>query len=124
MTGVEDIKLFLEPKSVAIVGVPRHVGNGSNVLENLLWYGYKGQIYPVNPRAKEILGIKCYPSVGELPGVVDLAIIQTASHVVPAVIQDCVDKGIKAIIIQTDGFAELSTEGKILQEKVIAVQIS
>lgn len=121
MNRTENIKLFLEPKSIAVIGVPRRIGDGSNVLENLLWYGYNGQIYPVNPRAEEILGIKCYPSVRELPRVVDLAIIQTASHIVPAVVQDCVDKGIKAIIIQTDGFAELSLKGKLLQEKIVSI---
>jgi len=121
LSVVEHIKSFLEPKSIAIIGVPRQVGTGSNVLENLLWYGYKGQLFPVNPRAQEILGIKCYPLVRALPGVVDLAIIQTGSKIVPAVVQDCVDRGIKAIIIQTDGFAELSSEGKGLQEQILSI---
>lgn len=98
MSNADVIRTFLEPKSIAIVGVPRRVGDGSNVLENILWYGYKGPVFPVNPQAKEVLGIKCYTTVRDLPGAVDLAIIQTASHIVPSVVRDCVDKGIKAII--------------------------
>ena len=72
----QQMKPFVEPESVAAIGVSRRTGPGAfNLLENLVSYGYEGRLYPVNPNATEILGVKTYPSVSSLPEVVDLALI-------------------------------------------------
>ena len=76
MDNLDKIKLFLEPKSVAILGVSRDSGEGSfNILDNLLSYGYEGKLYPVNPNASEILGIKAYSNLAEIGEDIDLAIV-------------------------------------------------
>ncbi len=112
---------FFRPRAVAIVGVSRTTGAGTfNILENLLDYGYTGRLYPVNPNAAEILGVRCYASVRELPEVPDLAIITLPRHLVPQAARDCAKTGIRAIIVVTQGFAEADAEGARLQEEFLA----
>jgi len=117
---VEQVKQFLEPQSVAIVGASRRTGEGAyNVLENLLGYGYQGRIYPVNPNANEILGVKTYSKVGELPEKVDLAIISLPRSLVPGMVKEGIEKGSSALTIVTQGFRDADDdEGKQLQEQV------
>lgn len=118
MNIVDQMKLFFEPQSVAILGVSRKTGPGAfNILECLQLYGYQGKVYPVNPNAREILGIRCYPSVEDIREPVDLAVISLdRSQVLPAV-ESCVNAGIKALVIISQGFADLGKEAKILQDK-------
>jgi acyl-CoA synthetase (NDP forming) len=83
--------------------------------------GYKGAIYPVNPQADTILGLRSYPSVTDIPGPVDLAVITTQASQVPAVMQQCVEKGVKGVVLISAGFAETGPEGKKLEEKVVRI---
>jgi acetyltransferase len=117
------LKPFFEPRSVAIIGIRIHVPELEfNILKNLLEYGYQGAIYPVHPTASEILGIKAYPSVKDTPGDVDLAVISTPRSIVPKIVKECTEKGIKLIIIVSQGFADAEDEeGKELQEEVIRI---
>jgi acyl-CoA synthetase (NDP forming) len=107
--GVPAQALF-EPRSVAVVGVPRSPRPGQLFLHALLKPGYRGRIYPVNPNAREILGLPCYPSVTSLPEVVDLAIIAVSTEFAASVIRECAERGVKAAIVFTAGFSELGTE--------------
>lgn len=123
MDVVSQLRKFLEPQSVAVIGVPRSPrplgGESLDVVASLLSYGYGGRIYPVHPRGGEIRGIKAYTSVPELPENVDQAIINLPRDLVPGVVKECVQKGIKAIIILTQGFADAhDDEGKRLQEQI------
>jgi acetyltransferase len=114
------MKLFMEPKSVALVGLTRATGFGGwNTLECLLNYGYKGKIYPVNPATEEILGFKCYPSVKAIPGEIDLAVILTPGQTVPQLVKECTDKGIKAITVVAQGLADGDVHGEKLQEEIV-----
>ena len=122
MTTTEVLKLFMEPRSVALVGVTRETGKGAfNTLENLLAIGFQGRIYPVNPKAENILGLKAYPDVTSLPMGIDLAVIATPREVVPGVLLDCIQRGIKAAIITSAGFAEADETGKELQSEVLSI---
>ncbi len=123
MNVVEQMKKFMEPKSVALLGIPRQSGEGApSILENLLEYGYEGKIYPVNPNATEIRGVKTYPRVADIDNEVDLAIINLPRSLVPGVVKECVEKGIQAIIIETMGFADANDdEGKRLQKELDAL---
>ena len=122
MGSDDGLKSFLEPKSVALVGVSRRTGQASfNILENLLSHGYRGTVYPVNPHAGEILGIRAYPSVKLIPADVDLAVISTPRDLVPPLIKECTDKDIRAIVVVAQGFADADEEGKKLQEEVVAI---
>ena len=111
MDNSKDLKPFLEPQSVAIIGLSRRTGEGSNnALENLLGYGYRGKIYPVNPNTSEILGVKAYPSIKDVDAPVDLAVISTHRSRVPAHIRECAEKGIRCISIVTQGFVDAGDE--------------
>jgi acyl-CoA synthetase (NDP forming) len=101
---------LFEPESVAVVGVPREPRPGQLFLQALLDPGYGGRIYPVNPNADEILGLRCYPSVTSLPEAVDLAIIVVPTAHAASVVRECAEKGVKAAIVFTAGFSELGTE--------------
>jgi acyl-CoA synthetase (NDP forming) len=104
---------LFEPRSVAVIGVPRSARPGQLFLRALLEPGYRGRIYPVNPNAQEILGLRCYPSVTSLPEVVDLAIIVVSTRLASRVVKECAEKGVKAAILFTAGFSELGTrEGR------------
>ena len=112
---------FFNPKSVALVGVPRKTGVGAyNNLEILLKYGYKGQIFPINPKAEQICGLRCYSSVLEIPESADLAVIAVGRDRVPAVFDQCCQKGIKRVVIISQGFADGDEQGKQLQEDLAA----
>ena len=116
------IELFLNPRSVAIIGAPRRTGRGSlNVAEGLLQLRFKGQIYPVNPNMDSILGLKVYPSVQSLPLGIDLGVVMVARQVVPQIVAEGTEKGIKAFIVITEGFAEADEEGKALQSELVTI---
>ncbi len=114
------MKQFMEPQSVAIIGVSRYTGEGAfNILENLLSYRYQGRIYPINPSVSEILGVKTYSSVAEVTDDIDLAVIATPRALVPQLVKECADSNIKAIEIVAQGFSDASDEeGKQLQKEI------
>jgi len=113
-------KLF-SPQAVVLVGVSRRTGVGAyNGLEMLLRYGYQGRIYVVHPQAEEILGHKVYPRVEDLPEVPDLAVIAVGRDLVLAVVEECLAKGIRWLVIITQGFADADTQGRQLQAKLVA----
>jgi acetyltransferase len=115
------MKLFLEPHSIALVGISGDTGpEARNILQNLLSRGYKGKLYPINPRCDEILGVRAYGSVSDLPETPDLALILTPRHLVPRLVKECIDKGIKAIAIVAQGFADSDEEGRRMQQEIIA----
>ncbi|MDP2908150.1 MAG: CoA-binding protein [Nanoarchaeota archaeon] len=100
------MKGLLSPKSIAIVGVSREPKKIGHALASNVKKTFKGKLYFVNPFAKKILGVKCYKSVLDVPGKVDLGIIVIPADKVPGVVKECVDKGIKNIIIISAGFGE------------------
>ncbi|HEY3313695.1 MAG TPA: acetate--CoA ligase family protein [Bacillota bacterium] len=115
------MELFFNPKSVAIIGVSRATGEGAfNILDNLVNMGYPGRLYPVNPKADQILGLKCYPSALDLPEVPDQAIITLPRELVPRAVRECGEKGIKAVVLVTQGFGEADEVGARLQEEFMA----
>lgn len=99
---------FFYPKSIAVVGAsrdPKKVGN--RVVNNLLSNKYGGKIYPVNPEAEEILGLKCYPSIGDIPGDVNLVLIAVPAEKVVGLLSECRKKRIGGVIIISAGFSEI-----------------
>ena len=99
---------LLQPKSVAVIGASTQPGKiGYTVVENLIKSGYKGKIYPINPGADEILGLKAYPSVLDVPGDIDAAAVTVPAKFVAQVTEECGRKGVKGLIIITSGFSEV-----------------
>jgi acyl-CoA synthetase (NDP forming) len=107
---------------VALVGASNNpLKWGFIVPTNILTGQYKGELFLVNPREKRILGIQVYPSIGAIPKDIDLTIIATPSDTVPSIMEDCVEKGIKAAIVITAGFSETGDDGAKLEKEVINV---
>ncbi len=102
----EQMQAIFLPSTVAVVGAPRSPKPGLVFLQALLDPGFKGRVFPVNPMADEILGMKAYPSVSAIPDELDLAIVLVGIKQLQGVIEDCVRKGVKAAIIFTSGFGE------------------
>jgi acyl-CoA synthetase (NDP forming) len=116
------MKYFMEPQSVAIIGISRSSGPGSyNLMENMIDYGYQGKIFPINPHANEILGIKAYSNVKEVGQKIDLAIISLPRELVVKTVTECVEAGVKAVIVVTQGFADADERGKALQRDIVAL---
>ncbi|MFA5076480.1 MAG: acetate--CoA ligase family protein [Patescibacteria group bacterium] len=111
-------KLF-SPKSIAVIGASREKTKlGHTILVNILKYKYRGRVYPVNPGAKKILGLVCYPSVLTIKAEVDLAVVIVPSVVVPAVLVECGKKKITNVIVVSAGFKEIGGAGVELEEKI------
>lgn len=103
---------FFSPKTVAVVGASREEGKvGHDLFKNLVNHGYKGKIYPVNPHADNILGIKTYTALMEIPDKIDLAIIVVPAPYVGKTIDECIEKGIDSVIVISAGFKESGIDG-------------
>jgi acetyltransferase len=106
---------FFQPKSVALIGATDKMGKvGQAVLQNLIQGGFKGALYPVNPKYKVIQGIPCYPDIKKLPENADLVIIATPATTIPDLIRDCGKKGMKAVLVLSAGFKEAGETGEAL----------
>ncbi len=115
-------KIF-NPKSVAIIGASDAEGSvGYAIVKNFTQLGYAGKVYFVNMRKPEILGVKTYPAVGEIPEPVDLAMIATPAKTVPDVVEQCGKAGVKGAIIVSAGFKETGAEGKALEDKILEIK--
>jgi acetyltransferase len=112
---------LFNPRAVAVIGASTkelHIGN--RVVRNLLDFGYKGPIYPINPKAKEIWGLKAYPSILDVPTDVDVVHMVIPARFVPYAIDDCGQKGTKFVILNGGGFAEVGPEGAAIQQDCLA----
>ncbi|HPO44860.1 MAG TPA: CoA-binding protein [Spirochaetota bacterium] len=117
---VTTIDEIFNPRSIAVTGVSAK----SNRLGNLLLYsfmdmGFKGKLYAVNSNEEEVMGIKCIPSVGAIDGPVDLVIISVHPSRVPALVDDCIAKGVKAAVVFSSGFREKGDEGGKTEELLV-----
>jgi acetyltransferase len=119
ITGHSSMMGFFSPASVALIGATDREGSvGHTVLRNLLQVGYKGRVFPVNPRHNEILGSPCFPSVGATPEIAELAIVATPAASVPDVVAKCVQAGVKALVVISAGFKEMGTDGAALERAI------
>src|SRR5208283_5387655 len=113
-------KIF-NPQNVAIIGASDVEGSvGHAIVKNFTQLGYAGKVYFVNVRT-EILGVKTYKTIDQIPEPVDLAIIATPAKTVPAVMEECGRAHVKGVIIVSGGFKETGLEGKALEEKILEV---
>jgi acetate---CoA ligase (ADP-forming) len=115
------MKTFFQPASIAVIGASSRAESlGGQIIANLL-YGYQGKIYPINPHAAEIKGVRCYSELQAVPGSIDLAIIIVPAPNVPDALDACARKGIYRVIIESAGFSEVGPEGKMLQDRCTAI---
>jgi acetyltransferase len=113
---------FFNPSSVAVVGASQNPSKiGYEILNNIVQYGYGGSVYPINPKAQEILGLKAYPDLISVPSKIDLAVIALPAPAVMDVLKQCGTKGVDSIIVISAGFKETGPEGAHLEEE-LAIQ--
>ena len=117
--STSSLKSFFEPGSVAVIGASRVPGKGGyNIIENLLRLGYAGEIYPINPKAKQISGLVVYSDLKDTPEPPELAlIVLPPSQVLPS-LEECIARGVRAVIIESAGFGEMDESGARLQERI------
>ncbi|MBI2212910.1 MAG: GNAT family N-acetyltransferase [Acidobacteria bacterium] len=114
------MKSIFEPRSIAVVGASTRRGQlGAEVFHNLIAAGFKGRLYPVNPAAETVEYVPCFARVSDIPGPVDLAIVVVPSERVTDVVSDCVEKGVRAIVMITAGFGETGPSGKRREEALV-----
>jgi acyl-CoA synthetase (NDP forming) len=117
--NTNNLEPFFEPGSVAIIGASRTPGKaGHNIIENLLRLGYERPIYPINPEAKKILGLPVYPDLKHTPEPPELALIVLPPTLVLTALEECVARGVKAVIVESAGFGEMDESGAQLEKKI------
>ena len=113
---------FFTPESIAIVGAstnPEKLSHG--VVDNLIKSGYRGEILPINPKASEILGLKCYPDISSIGRPVDLAVIMLPARLILSVIEECGQNGVQAVTVISGGFKEVGEEGAEREKELLEV---
>src|SRR5687768_7774724 len=120
MTAKPDLTRFLSPRGIAVVGASNDLSRiGGQPIRLLTEYGYRGQVYPVNPKYTEIKGLACYPSVSAVPKPCDVALIALAAPHVPGVIEECGRAGIPFALVLSAGFSEVGEKGALLQAQLV-----
>ena len=120
MDGIDHfLEAFFNPRSVAIVGATNNpLKMNFRLLENLVNLKYDGPIYPVNPHAKEILGIKAFARLTDIPGSVDLVVSAVPVQHTMDVVRECKQIGVKQLVIVSGGFSEGGESGRALHEQL------
>ena len=118
---VSELEPLFHPQSVAVIGASNDRNKWGKSTFTSLMNHYKGELYAVNNRDEEILGYRAYPKITDIPGSVDLVIIVIPPENVARVMEQCVQKGVKAGVIITAGFAEVGAKGKAMQDEVVEI---
>ncbi len=118
----KDLTRFYEPDSIAVIGASATPGKaGYTVMRNILANGYKGKVYPVNPRGGDIMGIPVFSSIADLPDGVDLAVIVIPARGTASAVRECAAKDIKSFVLCAGGFSEVDENGEALQKELTRV---
>lgn len=122
MGSFGNLEALFQPRSVALIGASGTPGKlGYDILYNLIQAGFKGPIYPINPKADELLGLPAYKDIGSIPSPPELAVIVIPSKMVVGAIEACGKAGVKAAVVVTGGFAEAGEEGEKMQMELARV---
>ncbi|MFJ8063963.1 acetate--CoA ligase family protein [Psychrobacillus sp. NPDC096426] len=120
----KNLKEFFHPESIAIIGASEDLTSISGKpMKNLMRSNFKGKIYPVNPRYDEIEGLKCYDSILDVPGKVDLVLIAVSASRLLAIMNECIEKDVRNILLFSSGFAEIGESGKKIQDEVAKIAL-
>jgi acetyltransferase len=116
------LDVFFTPRSVALIGASETAGSvGRTILRNLITTPFGGTVYPINPKRPNVLGLKAYPKIKDVPETVDLAVICTPAATVTDLVSECGEAGVKGIIIISAGFKEMGPEGQEREQKILAI---
>ncbi|UCH23467.1 MAG: acetate--CoA ligase family protein [Deltaproteobacteria bacterium] len=112
---------LFRPQKVAVIGAStKELSIGNRVIKNLIDFGFKGEVYPINPKADEVRGLKAYKSILDCPENIDVVHMVIPAKFVPQAVEDCGQKGVKNIIINSGGFSETGSEGEAIEEDFLA----
>jgi len=115
----KNVAMIMNPRSIAVVGASSKKGSvGNDVFRNIINSEFQGVVYPVNPKAKFINSVPCYPTLADIPGPVDLGVIVVPAHFVPQVIEEAAKKGVNGLVVISAGFREIGGEGAKLEIQV------
>ena len=118
--AAESVRALLHPRAVAVVGASRKPNTiGAALVANLVGTGFHGPIYPINPHATEIAGLRVHPSVRAVGAPIDLAVIAVPAPAVPAVVEECAAVGVRGVVVISSGFAEASAAGRDTQRRLV-----
>ena len=118
----KELKPLFEPESIAVIGASNSTAKWGNwMVTRPITSGFRGRIYPINPKAKEIFGIEAFPAISEIRESIDLAIITIPAPMVPNAMRECVKKGVRASVVISAGFAETGPKGRALQDEVVKI---
>ncbi|MGB9498485.1 MAG: acetate--CoA ligase alpha subunit [Dissulfuribacterales bacterium] len=116
---MDRLDAIFSPESVAVIGASSTPGKvGHDIFENILRGGYKGTLYPVNPKARSVLSVRCYATIREIPDPIDLAMIILPPKIALKTVEDCIEKGVKGIVIVSAGFKEVGGQGAKIEDKI------
>ena len=121
--GIENLDRIFNPRRIAVIGASGRAGSvGAKILQSLTTLGFSGEVFPVNPSRQIIQGMLAYPSVSQIPGKVDLAVIATKAHLVPKIVEECGVAGVPGVVIISAGFRETGEIGAELERQVSDAQ--
>ncbi len=119
VSGLDEV---FHPTSVAVVGASSTFGKwGQMILTNIIGGGFKGKIFPVNPKSRTICGLRAYRAISEIPDSVDLVFITVPARMVPEVLNQCGAKGVKGAVVISSGFSETGDEGRLLEQEIVNI---
>jgi len=116
---MDKLDAIFAPETIAVVGASTQKGKvGHDIFANILSGGFKGTLYPVNPKAKSVLSVKCYTSITGIPDPIDLAMIILPPRAALQAVKDCIAKGVKGVVIVSAGFKEVGGEGALIEKEI------
>ncbi|MCS7051347.1 MAG: GNAT family N-acetyltransferase, partial [Thermomicrobium sp.] len=122
IAAVHALEAVLRPKAVAVIGASRQRGTvGGELFHNLLDYCFNGPVFPVNRNARVVQSVVAYPTVEAIPDPIDLAVIAVPASEVPKVAEECGRKGVRALVVISNGFAEIGAEGRARQDELLRI---
>src|SRR3982750_4685631 len=114
-----DLQAFFAPRSIALIGASAdHLSISARPLRMLRQHGFTGALYPVNPRHTELNGLRVYPTIADVPEIVDLALIAIPAPLVAGVVQECARAGVRFGVVLSSGFAEVGADGQRMQDAI------
>jgi acetate---CoA ligase (ADP-forming) len=120
--AAESVRALLAPHAVAVVGASRQEGTiGAALVANLVRAGFRGTIYPINPQAAEIQGLRTYPRIGAVGKPIDLAVVAVPAARVEGVVEECAAAGVRGVVVISAGFAEVSATGRAAERRLTAL---
>lgn len=114
-----DIESIMSPRSIAVIGATNRAGSvGLAVFGNILRAGYRGVLYPVNPKARSVQSVRAYPTIGAVDDDIDLAVVIVPAETVPSILEECAAKKVKGVVVITAGFKEIGGRGVELEQQL------